>query len=112
MKPELINRFDAILTFRALTVKDVGKIFDNLLDDLKRRLAAKSIGIKISPAVKKHLIQVGFDARNGARPLRRAIEDELESLIADKILDGTLVDGSIANVDLVKKKLTLSVAKE
>ncbi|MDR3298068.1 MAG: ATP-dependent Clp protease ATP-binding subunit [Candidatus Nomurabacteria bacterium] len=112
MKPELINRFDGIVTFRALTQEDVSLIFDNLLEDLRKRLAAKSIGLKISPAVKKYLIDEGFDAKNGARPLRRAMEDKLESLLADKILDGTIGEGMMASVELEKKHLKLSVVKE
>lgn len=112
MKPELVNRFDAIVTFRALTQHDVSEIFDNLLEDLRKRLAAKSIGLKITPEVKKYLIEEGYDAKNGARPLRRTMEGKLESLLADKILDGTLNEGMMASVDLAKKNLTLSVVKE
>lgn len=112
MRPELVNRFDAIVTFHALTRPEVSKIFDNLIEDLKKRLAAKSIGLKISTQVKNHLIKVGFDPRNGARPLRRAIEDQLESLLAEKILDGTLQKGDIASVVLVKKHLELASTKE
>jgi ATP-dependent Clp protease ATP-binding subunit ClpC len=112
MRPELVNRFDAIITFHALTKENVSKIFDNLLEDLKRRLAVKSIGLRISPAVKKYLISEGFDPKNGARPLRRVVEDKLEGLLAEKILDGTLGEGVMASVELVRKKLELSVVEE
>ncbi len=112
MRPELVNRFDAIVTFHALSKDDVEQIFDNLIENLKKRLASKSIGLKLSEPVKKHLISIGFDPKNGARPLRRAIEDELESLLADKILDGTLQKGSVASVKLVKNKLVVAVDKE
>jgi len=108
MRPELVNRFDAIVTFRALTRKDVNKIFDNLIEDLKKRLAAKSIGLKLSTQVKNYLIKTGFDPKNGARPLRRAIEDQLESLLAEKILDGSIQPGTIASVTLDKTKLKLA----
>ena len=112
MKPELVNRFDAIVTFNALSQKNVEKIFDNMIAELKKRMAEKSIGLELSPAVKQHLIGKGYDTKNGARPLRRTIEDELETLLADKILDGTLNKGDVAKIDLVKNKLTLSIAKE
>lgn len=108
MRPELVNRFDGIVTFHALSRQDVSRIFDNLIEDLKKRLAQKSIGLKVSNQVKNHLIKVGFDPKNGARPLRRAIEDQLESLLAEKILDGTLQKGDIASVILNKKHLELA----
>ena len=112
MRPELINRFDAIVTFNALTEKDVSRIFDNLIARLKKRLAAQSIGIEIEEDAKKYLIDKGYDPKNGARPLRREIEDELESLVADNILAGKLVKGDIAKIGLKDKELTLTKAKE
>jgi ATP-dependent Clp protease ATP-binding subunit ClpC len=112
MRPELINRFDAIVTFNALTEKDVSRIFDNLIARLKKRLAAQSISIEIEEDAKKYLIDKGYDPKNGARPLRREIEDELESLVADNILAGKLVKGDIAKISLKDKELTLTKAKE
>lgn len=112
MRPELINRFDAVVTFHALTAKNVEKIFDNLIEDLKKRLATKSIGLQLTAAAKKHLIEVGYDPKNGARPLRRAIEDELETLLADAILSEDLNKGDIVKVDYKSDKLTFSLAKE
>ena len=112
MRPELVNRFDSIITFQALSKDDVEHIFDNMIEDLKKRLAAKSIGLQLTPATKRHLIEKGYDTKNGARPLRRTIEDELETLLADKILGGELDKGDIAKVDCQKKKLVLTIAKE
>jgi len=112
MRPELVNRFDYIVTFNALTSKNVDKIFDNMIADLKKRLAAKSIGLELDESARKHLIGKGYDTKNGARPLRRTIEDELESLLADKILDGTLEKGAIAKVTCKDDALALSLGKE
>ena len=98
MRPELVNRFDAIVTFNALTEKNVDRIFTNMLADLKKRLAEKSIGLELTDAAKEELIKKGYDVKNGARPLRRAIEDELESLLADHILDGA--DAGIRGISL------------
>ena len=112
MRPELINRLDAVLVFHALTRKNVEKIFDNLIDDLRKRLAVKGLGLKIDEPVKEHLIKTGYDPKNGARPLRRAIEDEVESLLSEAIIDGQLKKGDIAFVKMVKGKLKLTVAKE
>ncbi len=112
MRPELINRLDSILVFHALTEENVERIFDNLFNDLKKRMAAKNLGIKISPEVKKYLIKKGYDPKNGARPLRRAIEDNLESLLSEAIIKGELTKGEIASVNLVKNNLKLTIERE
>ena len=112
MRPELINRFDSIVTFQALSEKDVSRIFNNMIEDLKKRLAQKSIGLQLTEATEKHLIEKGYDIKNGARPLRRTIEDELESLLADHILDGSLNKGDIAKIDCKGDELTLKIVKE
>ena len=107
MRPELINRLDNISVFHALTRKNVEKIFDNLIDDLRKRLATKGIGIKISEPAKDYLIEQGYDPKNGARPLRRKIEDEVESLLSEQIIAGELVKGDIPTLELKKGKLIL-----
>lgn len=123
MKPELINRLDAILVFHALTRENVERIFDNLLEELRKRLATKGIGIKVSPEVKAYLIEEGYDPKNGARPLRRVIEDKVESLIAEEIIAGNLDKGAMVNVKMAKdgtkasggsgaKKLEIKVTHE
>lgn len=107
MRPELINRLDNILVFHALERKDVEKIFDNLIADLKKRLATKGIGLKISDEAKDYLIEQGYDPKNGARPLRRKIEDEVESLLSEAIIAEEFVKGDIPVVKLVDGKLKL-----
>ena len=107
MRPELINRLDDIEVFHALTRKDVEKIFDNLIDDLRKRLATKGIGIKIDPKAKDYLIENGYDPKNGARPLRREIEDKVESLLSEEIIAGKLTKGDIPVLKLSGKKLKL-----
>lgn len=107
MRPELINRLDNILVFHALTRKNVERIFDNLINDLKKRLATKGIGIKIDDKAKDYLIETGYDPKNGARPLRRKIEDEVESLLSEEIISENLKKGDIPTLKLVNKKLKL-----
>ena len=107
MRPELINRLDNISVFHALTRKNVEKIFDNLINDLKKRLATKGIGIRIDEKAKDYLIEEGYDPKNGARPLRRKIEDEVESLLSEEIIAGNLQKGDIPVLKLVNKKLKL-----
>ena len=112
MRPELINRLDAIVTFRALTRKEVGKIFDSLINELQNRLIRKGIHLSIKPAAKRLIIDKGFDEKFGARPLRRAIQDELEHTIADGLLSGEYEKGSVLEVGAVKGKVTVNVAQE
>lgn len=110
MRPELINRLDDIEVFHALTRKDVEKIFDNLINELKKRLATKGIGLKVEEEAKNYLIEKGYDPKNGARPLRRCIEDEVESLLSEKIIAEELVKGDIPVLKLKKGKLVLEKA--
>ena len=107
MRPELINRLDSILVFHALTKKDVEKIFENLMNDLKKRLATKGIGLKVDDSAKNYLIREGYDPKNGARPLRRKIEDEVESLLSEEIIAEHLKKGDIPTLKYINKKLKL-----
>lgn len=112
MRPELINRFDSIVTFRALTRKEVAKIFDNLIEELQARLIRKSIHLVITASAKRFLISKGYDEKFGARPLRRAIQDELEHKLADGILNEEYEKGSVLTVGTAKGGLTINVANE
>ncbi len=107
MRPELINRLDSIIVFHALTRQNVERIFDNLIDDLKKRLATKGIGLKIDEAAKDYLIKEGYDPKNGARPLRRKIEEEVESLLSEEIIAEKLKKGDIPTLKYINKKLKL-----
>ncbi len=104
MKPELINRLDAILVFHPLTEENVEKIFDNLIEELRKRLAEKGLALTVSPEVKKKLIDEGYDPKNGARPLRRVIEDQIETLVAEAMIDGELEKGNVAKIVLSRDK--------
>lgn len=115
MKPELINRLDGIMVFHALTRENVEKIFDNLVEELKKRLATKKLGLKLDQKVKDYLIEEGYDPKNGARPLRRMIEDKVESLIAEEIVAGRVEPGDIMDVKMrrgSKDELEIKVVHE
>lgn len=112
MRPELINRFDSIVTFRALTRKEVAKIFDNLLSELQDRLVRKGIHLVMTAGAKKLIIAEGYDEKYGARPLRRAMQDLLEHEIADGILSGEYDKGTVLKVTATKGKLQLNVEHE
>lgn len=104
MKPELMNRLDAIEVFRALGEDDVAKIFDNLIEELRKRLATKGLGVKVTDEAKKQLVQQGYEPKNGARPLRRMIEEQVEALIAEKMIAGEMEKGDIAAIGLSRAK--------
>lgn len=108
MRPELINRFDGIITFRALTRKEVSKIFDNLIANLRDRLTKKGIALIVKPAAKRLLIDHGYDKFNGARPLRRVIEDELEHEIAEGVISGAFEKGSVVTATAKKGEISVS----
>ena len=112
MRPELINRFDGIITFRALTRKEVGLIFDLLINELRERLVRKGIGLVIKPSAKMYLIDKGYNPKFGARPLRRVIEDELEHMIAEGILEGKYEKGVILGVNTHKGVLHVEPQSE
>lgn len=112
MRPELINRFDAIITFRALTHREVSRIFNRMIDDLKERLIPQGLAIRVMPSAKQYLIDKGFSEKYGARPLRRVIEDELEHAIAEGLIAGRYNKGMVLSVSAKKGQLKLEVKSE
>lgn len=112
MRPELINRFDGIVTFRALTRNEVAKIFDLQIEELRQRLVRQGLGIRIRPSAKRLLMNKGYSAKFGARPLRRVIEDELEHTIAEGVLSGIYEKGAILDVSTHKGELTVEQRTE
>ena len=112
MKPELIARFDDVVVFNALTRKEVNKIFDLLIDDVRVRLHRKGLGLAIEPAAKRWLIEKGFDEKNGVRPLRRVIQDEVEHLIAEGLLDDRWHPGDILRLTQKHGMLDISTTHD
>jgi ATP-dependent Clp protease ATP-binding subunit ClpC len=112
MRPELINRFDSIVTFRALTHKEISKILDNLLSELSSRLISKGIHLVVKPVAKRLLISKGYDEKYGARPLRRTLQDDLEHPIAEGILTGEYEKGSVLEVTAKKGKIHVTLHTE
>ena len=112
MRPELLNRFDALITFRALTKHEVGKIFANLIAELNERLIQKGIHLVVTPSAKQLIISKGYDEKYGARPLRRAIQDELEHAIADGILSGEYDKGTVITAKSRNGQVVLDVTNE
>ncbi len=92
-RPEFINRFDAIIMFRPLMSTQVEQIVGLMLADLNRRLKEHGITVVANAEVRQKIAALGFNQEFGARPLRRAIQDKVENLIAVKLLSGELTRG-------------------
>ncbi len=101
-KPEFLNRLDEIIIFNSLTPQDIEKIVDIQLEEVKTRLSEKGVALQITPEVKKHIVAHGFDPDYGARPIRRMIQKVIVDALADKIIRGSLKDGTKATVILTK----------
>jgi ATP-dependent Clp protease ATP-binding subunit ClpC len=112
MRPELINRIDKIIVFRALTKENVKKIIDVQLDELQTRMQRKRLGLSVANNAKDWLLEKGYDPKNGVRPMRRLIQDTLEDQIAEGILSGEYDEGQVIKVSLLKKELHFSIVKE
>lgn len=84
------------------------KIVDIMIDEIKKRLSDMHIELRVSRAVKSHLLEVGFNREMGARPMRRAIEKEVEDAMAERILSGDIADGSVVKIGVSKGKLTFT----
>ncbi|MBQ9388226.1 MAG: ATP-dependent Clp protease ATP-binding subunit, partial [Lachnospiraceae bacterium] len=109
-RPELLNRIDEILVFRQLGREDVGAILDNQLADLQKRTqAGLGISFGLTASAKDYLVTKGYDPKYGARPLRRAIQTELEDLLAQEALGGNIKSGETVTVTLDKKTGRLSI---
>ncbi len=100
-KPEFLNRVDDIIVFPQLAKDELIQIVDLFVKRLRDRLLDRDMSIEVSLAAKERLIDIGFDPTLGARPLRRAIQREVEDRLSEKILEGALVAGDHVHVDLV-----------
>ena len=107
-KPELLNRIDEIVFFHPLEQKHLRKIVDLMIAQTQERLAAQSIELQVTDAARRMLVEQGYDPLYGARPLRRTVQRLLEDMLAESILQGTLVSGDTVIVDIVDDKLAVN----
>jgi ATP-dependent Clp protease ATP-binding subunit ClpB len=97
-RPEFINRIDDVVVFHPLETEHIRKIVDIQLEYLHKRLAERDIGLVLEPAARDRLAQAGFDPVYGARPLKRAIQQQLENPLAQRILRGDFGPGDTIRV--------------
>lgn len=107
-RPEFLNRLDEIVFYKPLQKENIGKIVDLMLKDLKYRLSGKNLSLEVSEAAKDYIIEKGYDPNYGARPLKRLIQSEVETLIAKEIIKKDIPAGSVLKVDETGGKLTVS----
>jgi len=107
--PEFLNRLDDVVVFRLLNMKQVGTILDLQLAELSHRLAEQGYSIRVSPRVRKLLAEKGWDPKFGGRPLRRAIQKELEDPLSLKILEGNYPAGTIFSAGAKDGKISFRV---
>ncbi|NMD47934.1 MAG: ATP-dependent Clp protease ATP-binding subunit, partial [Propionibacterium sp.] len=99
-RPEFLNRVDEIVVFHQLSQADIERIVDLMVGEIETRLRDKDMGIELTHAAKALIAKRGFDPVLGARPLRRAIQRDIEDILAEKILFADIHPGEIVVVDV------------
>jgi ATP-dependent Clp protease ATP-binding subunit ClpB len=98
-RPEFLNRVDEIIVFHALTEEHLKQIVDIQLSNLRKRLVDRHITLELTDAARAHIVRVGYEPSYGARPIKRAIQRELENELAKRLLRGDVRDGQHVRVD-------------
>jgi ATP-dependent Clp protease ATP-binding subunit ClpB len=111
-RPEFINRIDETVVFHPLDQAEIRKIADIQLNNLRKRLAARDLGIQITDAALDLLAEAGFDPVYGARPLKRAIQQQVENPLAQQILSSKFMPGDTIAVNVADGRLTFTALVE
>jgi len=107
-RPEFLNRLDEIIVFHELTEEQLRNIVEILVKDLQKRLAERKLGVELTEEAKSWLAKEGYDPLFGARPLRRAIEHNIENPLSTRLLKGEFKEGDTIIVDLADGGLTFT----
>jgi ATP-dependent Clp protease ATP-binding subunit ClpB len=110
-RPEFLNRIDEIVVFHSLTEEDIKRVLLIQLERLRRRLSDRNIQLELTDAAAGYVARVGYDPVFGARPLKRAIQKEIETPLGRSILKGEIRDGQKVLVDLKDGRLLFSPAE-
>ena len=106
-RPEFLNRLDEIVFYKPLTKADITSIIDLLVAGLNKRLADKELTCVLTPAAKAFVVDNGYDPQFGARPLRRFLQSQVETLIGRKIIADDVLPGATLTVDVENGRLTV-----
>ncbi|NJO80648.1 MAG: AAA domain-containing protein, partial [Cyanobacteria bacterium RM1_2_2] len=110
-RPEFLNRVDDIILFHPLNLKELRLIVGIQLQRVRRLLADQKIGLELTTAAQNYVADVGYDPVYGARPLKRAIQKEIENPLATKILENTFMEGDTVVIDATEHTLTFNKKK-
>jgi ATP-dependent Clp protease ATP-binding subunit ClpB len=110
-RPEFLNRVDEIVVFHVLKSEQLRRIVDIQLEQLRRRLEARHITLDLTPALIDHIAQIGYEPDYGARPLKRAIQKELETPLSRALLEGRVRDGQHVIADAGADGTTFTPAR-
>ncbi len=106
-RPEFLNRLDEIVFYKPLSKTEIGNVAELMLDSLRGRLASKQLGLEITAAAKDYIIDNGYSETYGARPLKRFIQRNVETLIAKHIIKDNPKPGTVYTVDCINNSLTI-----
>ncbi len=106
-RPEFLNRVDETIVFRRLTATEIEQIAAGMLANVAARMQDMELRLRWTDAARVHLARAGYDPVYGARPLRRAVQSEVEDLVATQVLSGTLHHGQTVLLDVADEKLIL-----
>jgi ATP-dependent Clp protease ATP-binding subunit ClpC len=112
MRPELLNRIDKTIVFRALTKKDIMHILDLQIEELRGRLVKHGLGLQLTQSAKDYMLKHGYDAHNGVRPLRRLIQETLEDHLSLALLNETYHKGDVIKVAIKNNELSYDRQRE
>ena len=104
-RPEFLNRLDEIIYYKPLTKENIYGIVDLLVKDLRKRMEARQLDLTLTDAAKDYMIDTAFDPQYGARPLKRFIQSNIETLVARKIISEDPVPGTVITIDYDGKEL-------
>jgi ATP-dependent Clp protease ATP-binding subunit ClpC len=108
-KPEFLNRIDELVVFHSLSKDSLVKILDLETKKVNQRLEAKNISLNLKPETVDFLISKGYDSQYGARPMRRVVERYIEDPLSEKLLEGSLKEGDLAEVSIENEKTTIGI---
>ena len=106
-RPEFLNRIDEIIIFNALSKKVIYEILDKLVDDLNKKIKHQRISISLTEKAKEFIVENGYDHNYGARPLKRYLSKNLETLLAKKLISGDVISGDNLTIDISNDELVI-----
>ena len=106
-KPEFLNRLDEIITFNKLSKEDLKKILSKIIEEIGHRLIDINVQINWSDSAINYFIDNGYDEFYGARPLKRLVNNKLETIIARKLINNEIKSNTTINVDYVNEELKI-----